>query len=93
MAVEPEMLRDTYERVWAIRGPLQDEIRNNRAAAKKKPIPPPPIPKIGNPQPKAWANPIVEGSLNWHDRREIISAKNTGIPKSGTDKCIPPKFL
>jgi hypothetical protein len=40
MAVEPEMLRDTYERVWAIRGPLQDEIRNNRAAAKKKPIPP-----------------------------------------------------
>jgi hypothetical protein len=41
MAVEPNMLHDTYERVWAIRGPLQDEIRSRRAAAKKKPQPPP----------------------------------------------------
>lgn len=41
MAVEPNMLRDTYERVWAIRRPLQEKIRSHRAAAKKKPEPPP----------------------------------------------------
>lgn len=41
MAVEPNMLRDTYERVWAIRGPLQDEVRIRRSTAKKnKPQPP-----------------------------------------------------
>jgi hypothetical protein len=36
MAVEPNMVHDTYERVWAIRGPLHDEIRSRRAAAKTK---------------------------------------------------------
>jgi hypothetical protein len=36
MAVEPNILRNTYERVWAIRGRLQAEIRSRRAAAKKK---------------------------------------------------------
>lgn len=41
MAVEPNMLRDTYERVWSIRGPLQDEVRSRLIAAKKKPAPPP----------------------------------------------------
>jgi hypothetical protein len=41
MAVTPNMMHDTYERVWAIRGPLHDEIRSRRAAAKKKPGPPP----------------------------------------------------
>jgi hypothetical protein len=34
MAVEANMLRDTYERVWAIRGPLQDQIREQRLAKK-----------------------------------------------------------
>ena len=29
MAVEGNMMRDTYERVSAIRGPLQDQIREN----------------------------------------------------------------
>jgi hypothetical protein len=43
MAVEPNMLRNTYERVWAIRGPLQAEIRSRRAVAKKKkPVDPAP---------------------------------------------------
>lgn len=41
MAVEQNMLRDTYERVWAVRGPLQAEVRSRRAATKKKPQPPP----------------------------------------------------
>ena len=34
MAVEGNMMRDTYERVWAIRGPLQDQIREQRLAKK-----------------------------------------------------------
>ena len=34
MAIEPNMLRDTYERVWAIRGPLQDQIRKKRMERK-----------------------------------------------------------
>jgi hypothetical protein len=36
MAVEPGMLHDTYERVWAIRGPLSAEIRSRHAAKKKQ---------------------------------------------------------
>jgi hypothetical protein len=39
-AVDPDMLNDTYERVWAIRGPLHDEIRRRRETKKKKPIDP-----------------------------------------------------
>jgi len=42
------MLRDTYERVWVIRKPLQDEIRSRRSAAKKKPQ----TPAEANPSPK-----------------------------------------
>ena len=37
MAVEPNMMRDTYERVWAIRGPLQDQIRERRMKKKDAP--------------------------------------------------------
>lgn len=36
MAAEPNMLRDTYERVWAIRRPLEDEMRARRAAGRKR---------------------------------------------------------
>jgi hypothetical protein len=40
MAVGPNMMHDTYERIWAVRGPLHAEIRSRRAS-KKKPAPPP----------------------------------------------------
>lgn len=37
VAVEPNMMRDTYERVWAIRGPIQDQLREQRLAKKNAP--------------------------------------------------------